>query len=240
MILFIGDAMGNAYRGAGRIVSRSVPARDGRPGLREGLYDRWMEMDQMPVSGMVLNPQPGQPGDGLRRPGHGWSTGNKTDNGMLSALPDGTDCHRRQPGEDRACATSPTTHAVESILEYLKRRFDYRTGNVSTAFITDATPGRPEGSHVANRAATFEVARQYLENPMLGGKPAFDVLMGGGKEDFRSRHPLRQAQPGGDFQKQGFRFVCTATELKDVDAKTPEAPRPVPPAEQGGHSQYRG
>ena len=55
---------------------------------------------------------------------------------------------------------------IETFLEYLKRLYHYRTGNLSTAFMADATPAA-QGSHVATRGATFEIARQYLENPML-------------------------------------------------------------------------
>jgi hypothetical protein len=53
-VLFIGDAMGNAYRDAGRIVGRTVETRPGVPGLREGFFDRLLEMDQMPVTGLVM------------------------------------------------------------------------------------------------------------------------------------------------------------------------------------------
>lgn len=59
----------------------------------------------------------------------------------------------------------------------------YAEDGRQAALITDATPAA-QGSHVATRGATFEIARQYLENPMLDGYPAFDVILGGGKEDF--------------------------------------------------------
>src|SRR5262245_25117196 len=53
-ILFIGDAMGTAYRDAGRLVARSVESAPGVGGFREGFFDKLQEMDRMPVSGMVM------------------------------------------------------------------------------------------------------------------------------------------------------------------------------------------
>ena len=44
-----GDAMGTAYRDAGRIVAKSTNNR-----FREGFFDDLQEMDEMPVTGMVM------------------------------------------------------------------------------------------------------------------------------------------------------------------------------------------
>ena len=221
-ILFIGDAMGSAYRNAGRIVSRSVETAPGVPGIREGFFDRWQEMDQMPVTGLVMtygfaNLIP----DSAETSTH-WSTGNKPLTGMLSSFPDGTDCMWRTRSSQGLLKAITDNQRIESLLEYLKRLYRYRTGNLSTAFITDATPAG-QGSHVATRGATFEIARQYLENPMSGGAPGFDVIMGGGREDFdpdiRTDHRYLVAE----FKAKGFRFVSSATELKTVGAKDAKA-----------------
>ena len=91
-ILFIGDAMGNAYRDAARIVGRSVETRPGVPGLREGFFDRWLEMDQMPVTGLVMTYGFASLVPDSAETGTHWSTGNKPLTGMLAAFPDGTDC----------------------------------------------------------------------------------------------------------------------------------------------------
>jgi alkaline phosphatase len=218
-IIFIGDAMGNAYRDAGRIVSRSVETRPGVPGMREGFFDHLMQMDQMPVTGLVMTygfaalvP------DSAETATH-WSTGNKPLTGMLSALPDGTDCRWKRPGGTDLLAAVRDNPRIESMLEYLRRVHHYRTGDVSTAFITDATPAA-QGSHVATRGATFEIARQYLENPMFGGSPAFDLLFGGGKEDFDPDIRPDKRDLVAEFQAKGYRFVHNATELKSL---TPSA-----------------
>jgi alkaline phosphatase len=220
-VIFIGDAMGNAYRDAGRIVSRTVETRPGVPGMREGFFDRLMEMDQMPVTGLVMTygfaalvP------DSAETATH-WSTGNKPLTGMLSALPDGTDCRWRQPGGANLLDAIRDNPKIESMLEYLKRVHHYRTGDVSTAFITDATPAA-QGSHVASRGATFEIARQYLENPVLGGSPAFDLLFGGGKEDFDADIRPDKRDLIAEFQAKGYRFVHSAAEMKSL---TPSSTR---------------
>ncbi len=217
LILFIGDAMGNAYRDAGRIVARSTETSPGVPGLRQGFLDRWNEMDQMPVTGLAMTygyetlvP------DSAQTASH-WSTGNKPLSGALSALPDGTDCHWRGEFAEKNIAFLRDNPRIESMLEYLKRRHGYRTGVVSSAYITDATPAA-QGSHTPTRGSTFEIARQYLENPILGNRPTFDVILGGGKEDFDPRLRGDGRDLIEEFRKQGFRFVQSATELKEVPA----------------------
>ena len=54
IVLFIGDAMGTAYRDAARLVSRSIVDDKGRNSFREGFFDDLLEMDKMPVSGMSM------------------------------------------------------------------------------------------------------------------------------------------------------------------------------------------
>ena len=54
VILFIGDAMGTAYRDAARLVSRAIVDTTGKNSFREGYFDNLLEMDKMPVSGMSM------------------------------------------------------------------------------------------------------------------------------------------------------------------------------------------
>lgn len=137
-VLFIGDAMGNAYRDAGRIVARSVETRPGVPGMREGFFDRLQEMDQMPVTGLVMTYGFATLVPDSAETGTHWSTGNKPLTGMLAALPDGTDCRWRRPGGTDLLKAITDNPKVETFLEYLKRLYRYRTGDVSTAFIIGA------------------------------------------------------------------------------------------------------
>lgn len=220
-ILFIGDAMGNAYRDAGRIVARSVETRPGVPGMREGFFDRLQEMDQMPVTGLVMTYGFAALVPDSAETGTHWSTGNKPLTGMLSALPDGTDCRWRRPGAWNVLEAVRDNPKIETFLEYLKRLYHYRTGDVSTAFITDATPAA-QGSHVATRGATFEIARQYLENPMLDGSPAFDVILGGGKEDFDPDVRPDRRDLVAEFRARGYSIVSNASDLRKLQPSTPE------------------
>lgn len=219
LVLFIGDAMGNAYRDAARIVARSTETKPGVPGLRQGFFDRWNEMDEMPVTGLAMTygydtlvP------DSAQTATH-WSTGNKPLTGALSALPDGTDCEWRSRFHADRLAFLRDNPRIESLLEYLKRRHGYRTGVVSTAFITDATPAA-QGSHTPTRGSTFEVARHYLEDPVLNGQPAFDLILGGGKEDFDPDVRADGRDLVKEFGAKGFQFVKTAKELAAVPDAT--------------------
>jgi len=55
VILFIGDAMGTAYRDAARLVSRAIVDSTGKNSFREGYFDNLLEMDKMPVSGICAS-----------------------------------------------------------------------------------------------------------------------------------------------------------------------------------------
>ncbi len=214
VILFLGDAMANDYRDAARIVARSVETVPNVPGLREGFFDRLLEMDRMPVSGMVMNY-----GSDVLVPDSAatathWSTGNKGSGRAVSALGDGTDCVDTTA---RSIATALDNPRVETLWEYMRRKYNYRTGIVTTSFLTDATPAA-HGSHTGNRDTHFEIARQYFENPFLGGKPVFDVLLGGGYESFDPTVRADRRDLAGEFQAAGYRLLTTATELREAGA----------------------
>ncbi|MGH9888532.1 MAG: alkaline phosphatase, partial [bacterium] len=86
VILFLGDAMGTAYRDAGRIVSRSTDNR-----FREGFFDELQEMDQMPVTGMVMTYALDRVVPDSANTATAWSTGSKTNDGALGGCPDSDD-----------------------------------------------------------------------------------------------------------------------------------------------------
>ncbi|MDZ4798766.1 MAG: alkaline phosphatase [Bryobacteraceae bacterium] len=219
VILFIGDAMGNSYRDAGRIVARSVETVPGVAGFREGFFDKLLEMDQMPISGMSMTYASDRLVPDSANTASAWTTGNKTFDGALSVLPDGTDC-RWLAG--MSLATQPAmldNPRVETLWEYMKRKYGYRTGVVTNTYITDATPAA-EGAHTAAREARFEVARQFLENPFLNGQPAYDVMLGGGKEDFDPDIRADGRDLVREFRDKGYAFVSTATELRAVGPST--------------------
>ncbi|HEY1122102.1 MAG TPA: alkaline phosphatase, partial [Haloferula sp.] len=86
LILFIGDAMGQNYRDAGRIVSRSTGGS-----FREGFFDDLLEMDRMPYLGSVMTHSLNALVPDSANTASAWATGNKTVNGALNAFPDNND-----------------------------------------------------------------------------------------------------------------------------------------------------
>ncbi len=217
MILFIGDAMGTAYRDAARLVSRSTVDVSGKNAFRDGYFDNLLEMDKMPVSGMSMTYGTDAVIPDSANTGSAWATGNKTFSAAVNVLTDGTDCKWRFNGQQKA-ANLPfmlDNPRIENLWQYLKRRFNYRTGIVTTAAVTDATPA-VEGAYTAYRQARLEVARQYRENPMLNGAPAFDVIFGGGADPFLASGRPDGRNLVGEFQSMGYRYVTNATQLKQI------------------------
>ena len=183
-------------------------------------FDDLLEMDKMPVSGMVMTYGSDRVIPDSANTASAWATGNKTFESALNIFADGTDCAWRAAGVNASTLASALDNPrVETLWEFLKRKYNYRTGIVTTAYVTDATPAG-EGSHVAQRGFRYEVARQYLESPMFGGAPAFDVIMGGGREEFDSDIRADKRDLVAEFQQKGFQFVGTASELKKVDASS--------------------
>jgi alkaline phosphatase len=54
---------------------------------------------------------------------------------------------------------------------------------------------------------------------MLSGQPGFDLILGGGKEDFDPDIRADKRDLVKEFRAKGFRFVSSATELKALDAR---------------------
>ena len=217
VIFYVGDAMTEAFRDAGRIVSRSVETAPGVPGLREGFYDRLLEMDQMPVSGMVIGHGADKIIPDSANTASALTTGNKTFDGAIATFGDGTDCAWLAGATSANLAYALDNPRVETLAEYLKRKHNYRVGIVTTASLADATSAA-NGAHVGERDAAFEVIGQFLENPMLGGAPVADVLMGGGRESFDPDVRADRRDMVAAFLARGYRLVGDAKELNSVSA----------------------
>ena len=102
--------------------------------MREGIFDDLLEMDKMPVTGSVMTYSSDNVVPDSANPSAAWSTGNKTFNGALGVFADGTNCRWRQTGVSMATMDSLIDNPrVETLWEYLKRKYNYRTGIVSTA-----------------------------------------------------------------------------------------------------------
>jgi len=217
VILFIGDAMGTAYRDAARLVSRSIVDANGKSAFRDGFFDNLLEMDKMPVSGMVMTYGTDSIVPDSANTGTAWATGNKSFLNAVNTLGDGTDCRWRFNGQQNAATLAyiQDNPRVENLWQYLKRRLGYRTGIVTTASVTDATPA-VEGAYTGYRQARLEIARQFRENPMLNGRPAFDVIFGGGADPFTAAGRPDRRNLIAEFQSLGYQYVRTASELRSL------------------------
>ena len=210
-ILYIGDAMGTAYRDAGRIVAKSTDNR-----FREGFFDEVQEMDSMPVSGMVMTYAQDRVVPDSANTATAWASGSKTVDGTLNVFPDNNDFK-----VNTSAATLQATKKyaldnprVETLWQYLKRLHGYKTGIVTTADVTDATPGG-EGGYSLLRALTFDIARQYVDGVWRSG-PEFDVILGGGMEHFNKRDATNSGDTRNlpaELQSAGFTYVTSRSAL---------------------------
>ena len=177
VILFLGDGMGD---------SEITIARNYQAGAKGRLW-----MDSLPLTGEYTtyalqerNPALIDYVTDSAASGSGWATGNKTSNGRISSV----------------AGTGAAVTVYDTILE-LAQRAGFRTGNVSTAEITDATPA-VLNAHIndrgcqgpANMAACLpskkdnggpgSIAEQTVDhhvNVILGGgKARFDQVITGG------------------------------------------------------------
>jgi alkaline phosphatase len=216
ILLFLGDAMGTAYRDAARLVAQSTNHR-----FREGFFDELLHMDQLPVTGMVMTYALDRVVPDSANTASAWSTGNKTIDGALGVFPDNTDS-RFDPGAAQATKQFALDNPrVETLWEYLKRRYGYKTGIVTTADVTDATPAGA-GGHTITRSLGYDIARQYVDGVFTSG-PTFDVIMGGGKERFVTRAKENSDDTrnlAAELQSLGYTYVQTRSELNALPSGT--------------------
>jgi alkaline phosphatase len=199
VILFIGDGMGDSEITAARNYSVG-------PGGR-------LALDTLPLTGAyttysVQEKNPALPDfvPDSAATGTAWATGHKTSNGRIST----------SAGDDRDLPT---------ILELAGQR-GYRTGDVTTAELTDATPA-VLAAHVAQRSCQgpADMQRCPQDRKSAGGPGSIaeqlidhrvDVLMGGGYSRFD------QPTDAGPLVVQqavaaGYRIVTAGTGLEYVE-----------------------
>ena len=198
VILFVGDGLGDSEITAARNYAVG-------PGGR-------LALDTLPLTGAyttysVLESDPAVPDfvPDSAATGTAWATGHKTSNGRIAT----------SPGDDRDWPT---------ILELAQQR-GYRTGDVTTAELTDATPA-VLAAHVAHRSCQgpADMDRCAQDRKSAGGPGSIaeqlidhrvDVLMGGGYARFD------QPTDAGPLVVQhaiaaGYRIVTAASGLEYV------------------------
>jgi alkaline phosphatase len=216
IILYIGDAMGTAYRDTGRIVGKSTGNR-----FREGFFDELQQMDSMPISGMVMTYAENVVAPDSANTASAWASGNKTIDGALNTQPDNDDFRFSAANTQGTKQFALNNPRIETLWEYLKRLYGYKTGIITTADVTDATPAG-EGGHTILRSLGFDIARQYVDGVFTSGA-TFDVIMGGGKERFNQRTLANSGDTRdliAELQGQGFASVGTRTALNALPATT--------------------
>jgi alkaline phosphatase len=210
IIFFLGDGMGD---------SEITAARDYHVGAAGRLA-----MDTLPFTGAVTTyalqeSDPSKPDyvTDSAAGGTAWATGQKTSNGRIST-------------------TAGSDKPLKTILEIAKD-MGYRTGNITTAEITDATPA-VLGAHVNSRhcqgPADMKDCQRYKKSAGGPGSIAeqlidhkIDVLMGGGRQRYG------QILDGGpdegknvivSAESQGYKVITTAQELAQVLPGTAATP----------------
>src|SRR6516165_2325911 len=168
IMLFIGDGMGDSEITLARNYAVGAGGR--------------LAMDSLPLTGeyttyAVQERDPSLPDyvTDSAASGTGWATGHKTSNGRIST-------------------TAGTDKDLETLLEIARAR-GMRTGDVTTAELTEATPA-VLASHVANRSCQgpADMAACPQDKKSAGGPGSIaeqiiahevDVLMGGGAARFQ-------------------------------------------------------
>ncbi|HZR25870.1 MAG TPA: alkaline phosphatase [Vicinamibacterales bacterium] len=200
VILFIGDGMGDSEITLARNYAVGAAGRLALDTLTfTGAYTTYSVDEQFPD-------RPNYVTDSAAS-GTGWATGSKTSNGRIST-------------------TAGTDQDLKTILEIAQER-GYKTGDVTTAELTDATPA-VLASHVAMRSCQGpqDMTACPQDRKSAGGPGSIaeqeiehgvDVLMGGGRSRFE------QATDEGPLVLQraiakGYRIVTAAAGLEYVQA----------------------
>ena len=179
VVFFLGDGMGLPIRTAARIVGR---------GIHEGRVQGGLNMDRMDHYGMVHTSSfdsiitDSAPGMAT------YITGMKQPNNGLNVSVDNTP------------ETSLDNPRIETLWEFLKRTRGWKTGVVTDAFVTDATPAAV-AAHSRARSARAAIAQQMIgffqdgtAQPATGYKSLaaltqpLDVILGAGARDWLHRN----------------------------------------------------
>ena len=223
LIFMVGDGMGIAHRTAARIVLH---------GVSQGKALAPLAMDTFPVTGLVQTASLSSIITDSSPAAACHTTGNKNDNNEEGVFPDDT-----TDGFDNP--------RIEYLGEYLARTQGKSLGIVTTADVSDATPGAWL-AHTMTRSNGTGICDQYLDEAVV--KANLTVLLGGGRKWFLPATLSGTARtaatdyvlpaelatawnvaPGaldpsrdliGDFQRAGFTYTSTATELKAIPPTT--------------------
>jgi len=163
IIILIGDGMGIAHRTAARIM---------RNGVTLGKANAPLSMDTFPFTGIVTTHSlnsivtDSSPGASC------YATGNKANNNQHGVFPDDTTLNNAADNFDNP--------RVESLGEYMYRKYGRWLGIVTTTDLFDSTPGA-FGSHTQQRASGTGIIDQFFDERHTKG---LSVVLGGGRKWF--------------------------------------------------------
>lgn len=197
IIFLLGDGMGLAHRTAARVVSR---------GVADGKAKAPLAMDTLEVTGQVmtfaLNSVITDSAPGMSS----YSTGQKGNNNQEGVFPDNT-------------ADTFDNPRVEYIGEMLKRvrGKGFNVGIVTTADVTDATPGA-NAVHTSDRNAAVRIADRFFEERQRNG---VTVLLGGGRRNFLPKSATDSNRRDdrdliGEFTQDGYQYLSTGSEVRTL------------------------
>lgn len=223
VILMIGDGMGTPLRTAARIMKFGV--KDGQPGGH-------LSMEQLPELALVSTHSLDSIIPDSANTASALASGGKTINGAMNAFPDNTPENKFD------------NPRIETFPQYMKRKYNWGIGVVTTAFLTDATPAAM-GVNIIKRSEGEAIAQQMLDHfedgfnlPATGYKSwaelaqPFDVVMGGGARHFvpesRSKSEFKDStfrKDGKDLtviaKQKGYSFVTDLDRLKAAPNNQP-------------------
>jgi alkaline phosphatase len=199
VLFFLGDGMGAAHRTAARLVSR---------GIRDGKALAPLAMDTLEITGQVMTPSLNAAITDSAPGMSSYSTGQKGNNNQEGVYPDNT----ADPFDN------PRVEYLGEVLRRTRgRRFN--VGIVTTADVTDATPGA-NAVHTANRSAGAGIAARFFDERATNGVA---VLMGGGSRHFipKAAGGVREdgRQLADEFAAAGYTRVGTRTEVQALLAR---------------------
>lgn len=200
VILMIGDGMGNPLRTAARIMKFGV--KDGQPGGH-------LNMEQLSELALVSTHSLDSIIPDSANTAAAFASGGKTINGAMNAFPDNTPENKFD------------NPRLETFPQYMKRKYHWGIGVVTTAFLTDATPAAM-AVNIIKRSEGEAIAQQMLDYfedgynlPATGYKSwaelaqPFDVVMGGGARHFVPESRIQQFKDS-EFRKDGKDLTAIA------------------------------
>ncbi len=178
VVFFLGDGMGLPIRTAARIVGRGVAEGHDQGRLQMDAMDDYAMIHTASFDSIITDSAPGMAS---------YVTGMKQANNALNVSVDNTP------------ENNLDNPRVETLWEFLKRSKGWKTGVVTDAFATDATPAAV-AAHSRARSAQAAIAQQMIGHyqdgsaqPKTGyaGLAALtqplDVILGGGASDWLAK-----------------------------------------------------